>query len=499
MRRPHLIGEDPSRKRPRKGRRGGRALGVLAGAVLWLALAEAVGKAGQADPVVRWNRLALDAVRFGNTSPPEAARNLAIVHLAMFDAANSLGGAFVPYRGQVGAPAGALAEAALAAAANRTLRSLWPQFAATFDAESLAHLSALPAGASRTDGVAWGRQVADAILRERDFDGSQAGIDYRPGIDRGRWRPTPPLFASALLPQWPGVTPFALAAANQFRPPGPPGLGTEDWARDFEQTKTFGAATHSARTPEQTAIAWFWADGAGTQTPPGHWNEVAAQLAMAHDLALVEAARLFALLNLALADAGIACWDAKYAYEWWRPVTAIREAEADDNPATVADPGWTPLIATPPFPEYVSGHSTFSAAAATVLAAVHGSDRFDFVLESESLFGASRRFQAFSEAATEAGLSRIYGGIHFSSANQWGQSLGHSVGQQVVSNYLLPRSEIWLNLSRKGRNLELRWPAGVEIEFTWTLKSPDWQLILGAGASTFRAEAVPTMFFRVRP
>lgn len=157
--------------------------------------------------------------------------------------------------------------------------------------------------------------------------------------------------------------------------------------------------------------------------PSGHWNDVAAQLAEARGLSPLETARLFALLNLALADAAIACWDAKYAYDWWRPITAIRMADTDGNPATESDPTWTPLISTPPFPEHVSGHSTFSAAAATVLAKFHGSDRFSFTLRSDGLFGVTRSYNRFSDAAVEAGLSRIYGGIHFRAANEGGQAL----------------------------------------------------------------------------
>ncbi|HMO64607.1 MAG TPA: vanadium-dependent haloperoxidase, partial [Verrucomicrobiota bacterium] len=319
---------------------------------------------------------------------------------------------------------------------------VWPQFAYTFDAELSAQLLGLPAGDARTAGVAWGRQVADALLRERDFDGANFGVDYRPAAGPGRWQPTPALFASPLLPQWAAVKPFALARADQFRPPPPPALTSAEWAQQCNEVKALGGTNSAARTPEQARIAWFWADGQGTPTPPGRWNSVAAQLAEARALPLVETARLFALVNLALADAGIACWDAKYAYDWWRPVTAIRAADTDGNPATEPDPAWTPLVSTPPFPEHVSGHSTFSAAAAAVLAAFLGGDEFAFTLRSDGLFGEARSYGRFSEAAAEAGISRIYGGIHFSSANVDGQALGRAIGQHVAAHYLLLRDAV---------------------------------------------------------
>jgi hypothetical protein len=394
-----------------------------------------------ANPVVQWNAVALDAVRFANTPPPAASRNLAILHAAVFDAVNSLGGPYTGYRPQTNAPASASTEAAAAAAANRVLRFVWPQFSATFDAELQAHLFTLPPGPAQAAGVAWGRQVAEALVRERDFDGAHLGVDYRPKGGPGRWQPTPVLHASPLLPQWPGVKPFVLARGDQFRPPPPPALASAEWARQCNEVKALGAADSTNRTAEQTRIAWFWADGVGTQTPPGHWNSVAAQLAEARGLPLVETARLFALLNLALADAGIACWDAKYAYDWWRPVTAIRAADTDGNPATEPDPAWTPLISTPPFPDHVSGHSTFSAAAAAVLAAFHGGDEFAFTLRSDGLFGVTRSYGRFSEAAAEAGISRIYGGIHYHSANVDGQALGRAVGEYVAAHCLRPRTE----------------------------------------------------------
>lgn len=409
-------------------------LAIVTGSAFLPALASST-----ANSVIAWSSVALDTIRFDSTPPPAAARQLALLHVAMFDTLNGLGGNFVSYGRHINAPTGASPEAALAAAANRVLRQGWPQFTAKFDAELQSQLLVLPDDAVRASGLNWGRQVAQDILTERVFDGASYGVDYRSSPGVGRWQSTPPLFASALLPQWAKVRPFTLSRPDQFRPPPPPPLSSPDWAKQFNEVKSLGGTNSAVRHREQTEIAWFWADGVGTQSPPGRWNDVAQQLSVTKKLSLLESARLFALLNLALADAGIACWDAKYAYDWWRPITAIRAADTDGNPGTVPDVNWLPLIVTPPFPEHTSGHATFSAAAATVLAAVNGSDRFRFTLHSDGLFGTERKYRRFSEAAAEAGLSRIYGGIHFMSSNLDGQKCGQQIGKQVVANFLLPR------------------------------------------------------------
>ena len=225
-------------------------------------------------------------------------------------------------------------------------------------------------------------------------------------------------------------------SGSQFRPVPPPALSSSMYAFDFNLTKELGAKNSATRTAEQTAIAQFWADGPGTVTPPGHWNVIARDIALQRKMALTENARLFALLNLALADAAICCWDGKYEFKCWRPITAIHEADTDRNPATGQDPAWTPLLATPPFPEYTSGHSTFSSAAATVLARYFGSDTVPFSATSEAMPSFSRSYQSFSEAAAEAGLSRIYGGLHFMSANQQGLLSGASLGAYVAEGFL---------------------------------------------------------------
>jgi hypothetical protein len=251
--------------------------------------------------------------------------------------------------------------------------------------------------------------------------------------------PTPPAFANYLLPQWGLVTPFAIPGSAAMRPAGPPALSTAKYAEEYDEVKAFGAAVGSARSPEQDLIALFWADGAGTETPPGHWNSVAHDVGAAMGTTMEENARLFALLNIAMADAAICAWDAKYTYHFWRPVTAIRNGDVDDNDATNADPGWSSFIATPPFPDYVSGHSTFSGAAATILARFFGTDEIAFTTGSDFLPGVARDFVRFSDAATEAALSRLYGGIHFRSANNDGLTAGVAIGEWTFERYMQPK------------------------------------------------------------
>ena len=253
----------------------------------------------------------------------------------------------------------------------------------------------------------------------------------------GLWQPTPPDYPPPLLPHWSEVTPFVLTRLADFRPPPPPALISTAYTADFNEVKRLGRADSDKRTPEQTIIAWFWADGAGTVTPPGHWNRVAQSVARERRTTLPENARLFAVLNFALADAGIACWECKYRERLWRPITAIRAAADDDNPDTDADPTWRPLLPTPPFPSYVSGHSSFSGAAAAVLAEFFG-DRTRVTATSDSFPGMTRTFPSFTALADECGRSRIYGGIHYECDNREGLKMGKAIGRYCSRSVLQP-------------------------------------------------------------
>ena len=392
-----------------------------------------------ADVVTAWNAAALAAIRAEKTPPPVASRALAILHTAIYDAVNGILRTHEPYLVGGFVSRSASVEAAASAAAHRVLVSLFSAEKDAFDDYYQAALASLPAQPQTRAGIAWGETVAEKILAFRAADGADTAMQQPTGVGPGFWVPTPPAFAPFLLPQWAFLQPFCMSSTSEFRPPGPPPLTSVKYASDLNEIKALGVATHSTRTDEQTQIALFWADGAGTETPPGHWNSIASDVSVAQGNSLEENARLFALLNLALADAAICAWDAKYHFNFWRPVTAIQQADRDGNPSTEPDPNWSSFIVTPPFPDYVSGHSTFSGAAAAVLANFYGTDHMFFAARSDFLPGIERSFTSFSSAAAEAAVSRLYGGIHFRSANEDGLEAGLALGKSVIEHFLLPK------------------------------------------------------------
>ena len=394
--------------------------------------------ARSSELVLVWNDLTLRAIRYANVPPPMAVRQMAIVHLAMFDTLDGIDRQYKPYLVDGKALNECSPEAGVSAAAHHVLRTLFPKSADILDSHYDAVLAAIPNTAPKTNGIQWGKKVATEFLKLRQFDGAGQSAGYTYADKPGYWNRTPPNYDKPLLPAWGRMKPFALPSAEDFRPPPPPALAGSEWAVQYNHLKRMGATNSTMRTPEQREIALFWADGPGTETPPGHWNKIAQQLARKRGYGLVEAARLFAALNVAMADAGVVCWDTKYTYNWWRPITAIRAGANDGNPATEPDPNWTPLLITPPFPEYTSGHSTFSGAAAAVLRELAGSDEFQFVTTSDGLPGVVRRFRRFSEAASEAGMSRIYGGIHFPAANEQGLESGRKTGEYVARTLFVP-------------------------------------------------------------
>ena len=397
------------------------------------------GSSAYADVVTDWNTAALNAIRSGGTPPPVASRALAILHTAMYDAVNGISRTHESYRVESAAPRSASREAAANAAAYKVLVSLFPSDVNSLEAIYARALAHIPSGPRKDAGIAWGESVADEILLWRSSDNADATVPLPSGEGPGVWQPTPPAIAEYALPQWAFVAPFAMPTSSHFRSPGPPSLDSLEYAEEYNEVKAFGAAVGSARTSEQEVIALFWADGVGTETPPGHWNTIAQDVAFRSGNTIEQNARLFALLNVAMADAAICAWDAKYFFYNWRPVTAIRNGDIDGNPETVADPTWRSFITTPPFPDYVSGHSTFSGAASTVLAMFYGSDNIAFTTGSDFLPGVTRRFTSFSAAAEEAAASRLYGGIHFRSANEDGLRGGIDIGEWTFAHYMKPK------------------------------------------------------------
>ena len=393
-------------------------------------LASSLAVPARADVVTDWNNAALDAIRSNNTAPPIASRALAILHASIYDAVNGIARTHEPYLVRSAVQSSASREAAASAAAHSALVNLFPANASSFDALHAAILATIPNGSRKAAGITWGEYVASQILAARPNDGWNATVPQPGGSGPGIWVPTPPAFLPYALPQWGFVTPFAMNSSSQFRPTGPPSLDSQQYAADYDEVKDLGAAVGSTRTEEQSEIALFWADGAGTETPPGHWNSIAQIIGDAQGNTLEENARLFALLNIAMADAAICAWDAKYTFDFWRPVTAIAFAEPQLN--------WMSFIVTPPFPDYVSGHSTFSAAAATILPLFYGTEDLPFITGSDFLPGVYRSFATCLDAAGEAAVSRIYGGIHFRSASEDGLQAGINIGEWTATHYLLP-------------------------------------------------------------
>lgn len=389
----------------------------------------------RADVITDWNAAMLSAFRIETSPPPLAARNLAILHISIFDAVNCAGNSrsFIV----TNKPQGKIsAEAAVVAAGFKAAVGLYPGQRAKFEALRDLQFEKMDHGGEFGAGIAWGEAVAEQVLEWRRADGAATQVPYIPSKAAGQWQRTPPYFRPPEAPHWAKLKTFALESPNQFRPPGPPPLTSSNYVSDFETTRLFGGKQGSKRTEEQTEIARFWSDFSYTSTPPGHWNEIAAQALQSRPHTLLESARLFALLNVALADTAIAVWDTKYAYNSWRPVTAIREAASDGNPRTESDQSWESLLPTPAFPEYVSGHSAFSAAAAEILAAFFGTDKVHFEIGSDSLAGTTRTYESFRAATEEIGMSRIYGGIHFPSANRDGQELGKRVALYILQKHL---------------------------------------------------------------
>ena len=391
------------------------------------------------NPVLQWNRAVLVIVRTPGAQPAtiHPTRSFAIMHAAIYDAVNTIDGTHRPYLVQLTGVSGhASLDAAAAAAAHEVLVKLYPKFQATLDVQFQQSLAQITDGGGKAEGINIGQTVADRILALRSNDGSNAQpIPFVFGTAPGDYRPTPPNFP--LQPQfthWSHVTPFALERANQFRPGPPPALNSNTYSDGFNEVKALGIVNSTASTADQALTGHFW-NGA----IQNYWNEITQTAALEHNLTTAQSARVFALLNLAIADSVIAFYDAKYTYNFWRPVTAIRAADTDNNPETLVDPNWLPEVGnTTPDPSYPGAHAVISAAGATVLISFFEKDHFDFNVTSEVLPGAERSFERFSAAAKEATLSRIFAGVHFRFDLTTGQRLGREVAHLVVDDLLTP-------------------------------------------------------------
>jgi len=390
------------------------------------------------NAVIEWNRTLLQIVRTPGAQPPtiHSTRNFAILHIAIFEAVNSIDKDFKPYAVRLShVSRRASPQAAADQAAHDVLVALYPDFANSLDSQLQQDLTQIPYGQDKTDGIEVGKTAAAAILTLRSTDGSaRIPPAFVPNTQAGDYQLTPPNFAPADFTQWPQVTTFALSHANEFRPGPPPQLISDGYTQSFDEVQGLGFINSATRTADQTQIGLFW-----NGNIQDFWNEIAQTAALSHHLDLDQTAHLFALLNISLADTTIALFEAKYTYILWRPVTAIQMADTDGNPATQPNPAWLPLpTKTAPDPSYPGAHSAISAAAAEVLQ-LYLPDQATFDVTSESLAGVTRHFTRFSDAAEEAGLSRIYAGQHFRFDHIAGQQLGRQVAIRIVSTTLRPR------------------------------------------------------------
>ena len=397
---------------------------------------EAQHSAQPVNAVIEWNRTLLAIVRTPGAQPVtiHSTRNFAILHAAIYDAVNNIEPRFSAYLVRLSdVPRSASKIAAADQAAHDVLVSLYPAFQTSLDTELQQDLAQLADDERKTQGIAVGQAVAGQLLAVRATDGANATPPvYVPGTQPGDYQLTPPNFAPADFTQWPKVTPFALAQASEFRPSPPPALTSATYTKVFNEIKDLGFVDSTTRTAEQTQIGKFW-----NGNIQDFWNEIAQTAALGNHLNLEDSARLFALLNISLADTAIAFFEAKYTYKFWRPVTAVQLADTDGNPQTDSNPTWLPLSTkTAPDPSYPGAHSAISKAGATVLSSYFG-NQFTFDVTSESLAGVTRHFTSFSAAGEEAGLSRIYAGQHFRTDHVAGKGLGRKVAESIDSSILL--------------------------------------------------------------
>jgi PAP2 superfamily len=381
-----------------------------------------------ADVITDWNEKAVAFVTKQRMLPPQAERVVASVHVAMFDAVNSVERRYHPYRLAVTTAKETSKEAAAAVAAGMVLASLHPN--ETDELKSLmdVYLAAIPPGTAKSEGIKVGQEIAAKIVAERKTDGADAPDAYRPKTKPGVYVPTPITASST----WPNVKPFAMTSPSQFRPQPPIPLAGEEWAADYNEIKNLGGKNSHKRTARQTEDAQFW-----LITGPASYYPIVRQLVVAKKMDAVDSARFMALASTAAADAYIAVFDAKYHYDFWRPITAIRNGDIDGNPATELDATWQPIDNTPMHPEYPCAHCITSAAVAAVIEATLGSaDIPEVSMTSPTAPGVTHRWTNVWAYADEVAMARIYAGFHYRFSTRVGHDMGRKIGRLVVENLM---------------------------------------------------------------
>jgi hypothetical protein len=381
----------------------------------------------QADAVTDWNVIAISATAV----PPNSilqSRVLAIVHGAIYDAVRAVDQKSAAYAVDLKAPGGTSLDAAVAAAAHGVLVRLAPMEKPALDVALNAALSKIVDGGGKTDGVSIGTQVAEKFVALRGSDGADTKVAFTPRAGLGFYQPTPPHAMAPILPQWGGVTPFIVRSRSGLEFKGPPPVGSAEFARDVDEVRSIGARNSTTRTADQTAAAIFWT--VQTAVP---WHAAARAASAAKNLSIAENAKLFALLSMATADSQVVGFEEKYKRSHWRPITAIRAS-------TNGDATWEPLLVTPPHPEYPSAHAIFSGAAEAVLRAFFGSDEVNVSVTFPGPFGVMRRYASFSEMTREVDNARVWGGIHFRSADTDGSEVGRKIGEAAMRNFPKPQT-----------------------------------------------------------
>lgn len=409
---------------------------------LWL-LSNTLRAKPTTELVFEWTPALCEAIQTSSAAPCLASRNLAIIYISAFEAANAPSPKYQSYLGRLPEMAGEINPGlASVAALSFSSVALFPSQKGSFIQlyrEQLDELRKRVDPDVWTRSVRFGEAIAKQALASRAADGSTSSQTYYPKDQIGKWKRTWPSFRPPELTSWSQTAPFGLKSSDQFRLAPPHPLDSAEYAAAFEEVRELGAKNSKTRTADQTEIAHFWSCFSYTSTPAGHWFEIATRAARDESIDLLDSLRLLALLNLSMADAGIACWDTKYFYESWRPIQAIHQADQDGNPSTEVDPNWDSLLEAPPHPEYTSGHGAFSGAGGRIMEIFFEQEKpFTFSTSSSSLPGVARKYKSIAECTDEICDSRLYGGIHFQYSNLRGRDLGEQVANYINERLLLP-------------------------------------------------------------
>jgi hypothetical protein len=390
--------------------------------------AQPLAEPAHRNVVLRWNAIAQNAIVTIGAQPIQRSQLwITLVHAAIYDAVMSIDGEYEPFKVTPARLRPASHQAAAIAAAHGVLLRLLPSQQAALDAERENSLAAIRDGIPKENGIAIGEEVAHLLLQIHD--GVIPTVAYTPGTGAGVWQPTPPSFANALLPGFAQVTPFALVNASQFFPGPPPALLSHEWTDNYSEVKAYGGATGSLRTAAQTETGLFYTEHAVAQ-----YSRAFRRYAAENGLTVRNAARFFAMANTAILDSQIACWDAKFHYNFWRPVTAIRAGDTDGNPGTEPDPDWIGLAVTPPHPEYPAAHGCWTSATARILEHFNGTKSVRFALDS-MVTGTTHVFRRTDDLRDEIINARVYGGMHYRNSVEVGATIGEQVADWVATNY----------------------------------------------------------------